>query len=163
MSEYYLVPVYSSLALSDAEAIMDAVLEARMAENLLPLTVAILDSGGGLVVLKREDGSGLLRSDIALGNAYGALGMGISSRTIRDRLGDRPAFQNAIAAASEGKFIPVPGGVLILKETGQCIGAVGSSGDASDRDEYAVITGIHAAGFKTHPEAPAENWRHAKL
>ena len=98
-----------------------------------------------------------------IGKAWGALGMGISSRTIRDRLKDRPAFQSALAAASHGRFIPVPGGVLALNEAGEVIGAVGISGDASDKDEYAAITGVQRAGLKSHPERPAENWRDAGL
>ena len=89
--------------------------------------------------------------------------MGISSRTIRDRLRDRPAFQGAIATASEGKFVPVPGGVLILNDENVAIGAVGISGDASDRDEYAAIRGIQEAGFVSHPEAPDPDWNSASL
>ena len=111
---------------------------------------------------QREDDSSIMRFEIAFGKAWGALGMGISSRTIRDRLKDRPAFQGAIAAASEGRFIPVPGGVLVLKN-GEVIGAVGISGDASDKDEYAAVSGVHAAGLQSHPEKPADNWRDAGL
>ncbi|MBX9847289.1 MAG: heme-binding protein [Xanthobacteraceae bacterium] len=151
------------MPLQAAETIADAALKAGEEAGLLPLTVAVLDVGGNIVVLKRQDGSGNLRADIAIGKAAGALGMGISSRTIRDRLKDRPAFQSAIAAASDGRFIPVPGGVLVLNENGDIVGAVGISGDASDKDEYAAITGVHRAGLKTHPEAPAPNWREAGL
>ena len=93
----------------------------------------------------------------------GALGMGVSSRTIRDRLGNRPAFQGALAAASDGRFVPVPGGVLALDAARQAIGAIGISGDASDRDEYAAIMGVRAAGLAPHPDEPAENWRSAGL
>jgi uncharacterized protein GlcG (DUF336 family) len=114
------------------------------------------------VLVKRQDGSGNLRVNVAIGKAWGALGMGISSRTIRDRLRDRPAFQSALAAAADGKFIPVPGGVLVLKGE-EVIGAVGISGDASDKDEYAAIAGVHSAGLKSHPEQPADNWRDAGL
>jgi uncharacterized protein GlcG (DUF336 family) len=125
--------------------------------------VAVLDAGGTLVVLKRQDGSGVLRGDIAIGKAWGALGMGISSRTIRDRLKDRPAFQSALAAAAQGRFIPVPGGVLVRNAAGEVIGAVGISGDASDKDEYAAISAVRAAGLTPHPEAPAEGWKDAGL
>lgn len=163
MSDHYVVNVKSSLALRQAERMIDGALEAARAAGLLPLTVAVLDSGGHLVAFKREDGCGVLRFDIAFGKAWGALGMGISSRTIRDRLGNRPAFQGALASASEGRFVPVPGGVLALDTEGNAIGAIGISGDASDRDEYAAIMGVHAAGFASHPEAPAENWRAAGL
>src|SRR5262249_32064830 len=83
------------------------------AENLLPLAVAVLDSGGHLVAFKREDGCGLLRAEIAQGKARGALGMGIPSRTIAQRLSNRPNFVTAVVAASGGEFVPVPRGVLL--------------------------------------------------
>ena len=124
-----------------------------------PLAIAILDSGGHLVSFKREEGAGPLRADIAIGKAWGALGMGFSSRKLRDALGDRPAFQNALAAASQGRFIPVPGGVLALNAQGFAIGAVGISGDSSECDEYAAIMGVHAVGLKADPDTPTINWR----
>ncbi|WP_323794590.1 GlcG/HbpS family heme-binding protein [Nisaea sp.] len=163
MSEYFLINVASSLTLDQARAVCDGTIAAGRKADLLPLTVAVLDSGANLVHFQREDGCGTVRGDIAIGKAGAALGMGIPSRTIRDRLKDRPAFQSAIAAASDGKFIPVPGGVLILNSAGQAIGAVGVSGDASDRDEAAAIVGIKVAGLISNPSEPAENWQNAAL
>lgn len=163
MSEHYVLNVQSSLTLAEAERMIDGALAAGRTAGLLPLTVAVLDSGGQLVAFKREDGCGVLRFDIAFGKAWGALGMGISSRTIRDRLGNRPAFQGALAAASGGRFVPVPGGVLALGAGRTVVGAIGISGDASDRDEYAAIMGVQAAGLASHPETPAENWQSAGL
>ena len=123
----------TSLSLAEANAIVTEALRLGRAEGMLPLTVVALDAGGKLVALQSEDGSGLLRFDIAFGKAWGALGMGISSRLIRDRLASRPAFQAALAAASDGRFVPVPGGVLVQTGEGVTIGAVGVSGDTSDR------------------------------
>jgi uncharacterized protein GlcG (DUF336 family) len=163
VTDYYLKPLAVGLPLAVAECIADATLAAGRAAGLLPLTVAVLDAGGHVVVLKREDGSGILRAAIAQGKAHGALGMGIGSRVIRDRLKERPAFQAAIAAASDGRFIPVPGGVLICRADGAAIGAVGVSGDASDKDEYAAIAGVRAAGLTPHPEHPVEGWQNAGL
>ena len=163
MSDYYVKELVVNLSLAKANEIIAAAIEAGHKAQLLPLSVAVLDAGGNLVSFQREDGSGIVRQDIATGKAWGALGMGISSRTIRDRLKDRPAFQGAIAAASQGRFIPVPGGVLICNTEGQAIGAVGISGDASDKDEYCAIAAIKAAGFTPHPEEPAENWDDAGL
>ncbi|MRG71316.1 heme-binding protein [Alphaproteobacteria bacterium HT1-32] len=163
MSGYFLVDIVSSLTLQEAENILDGARAAAREADLLPLTIAVLDSGGNIVALKREDGCGTARSAVALGKAHGALGMGVSSRELRDRLKDRPAFQGAIAAATGGQFIAVPGGVLILNADGKAIGAVGISGDASDRDEYAAIAGIQAAGLRAHPDSPAENWKSAGL
>src|SRR3954469_9525597 len=156
-------PIFSSLTLSQAERIIDAALAARRKEGVMPLVIAVLDSGGTLVAYKREDGSGLLRFDIAFGKAWACLGMGMSTRLIRDRLGQRPAFQGALAAASDGRFVPVPGGVLILDTTGAAIGAVGISGDASEKDEYCAIEGIKAAGLGSEPAAPNPDWQKAGL
>jgi uncharacterized protein GlcG (DUF336 family) len=163
MSDYYVKHLTVPLPLAQAEKIIDFALQAGRAAKLLPLCVAVLDSGGHLLAFKRDDGCGILRGDIAIGKAWGALGMGISSRTIRDRLEDRPAFQGALAAASQGRFVPVPGGVLICNDTGDAIGAVGISGDASDKDEYCAIVGVKQAGLMPSPEDPVEGWDDAEL
>jgi uncharacterized protein GlcG (DUF336 family) len=162
MSEH-LHNVHTSLTLALAAKVVDAAIAIRQREGLLPLAVAVLDAGAQLVAFKREDGAGVMRYDIAFGKAHGALGMGMSSRLIRDRLAARPAFQGALAAASGGRFIPVPGGVLILDADRVVIGAVGISGDASDKDEYCAIQAVHDAGMTTEPAMPNPEWRAAGL
>ena len=156
-------PLQTSLSLAQAAAILDECLAVRQKEGLLPLAVAVLDAGGQLVAFKREDGCGVLRYDIAFGKAWAALGMGMSTRLIRDRLVNRPAFQSALASASDGRFIPVPGGVLILNAQKSVIGAVGVSGDASDRDEYCAIHAIQVAGLGCEPASHQSEWRNAGL
>jgi glc operon protein GlcG len=163
MSDYYVKELVVNLTLAKANEIVAEALKVGRVAGLLPLTVAVLDAGGNLVAFQREDGSGIARQDVATGKAWGSLGMGISSRTIRDRLKDRPAFQGAIAAATQGRFIPVPGGVLICNSENQAIGAIGISGDASDKDEYCAIMAVKAAGFTPHPEDPIKNWDEAGL
>ncbi|MBL6954535.1 MAG: heme-binding protein [Alphaproteobacteria bacterium] len=163
MAERKLYDLKTDLPLAAADTIIDAALAAGRAESMLPLTVAVLDAGGHLVALKRQDGSGILRADIATGKAWGALGMGIPSRTISERLGQRPAFQGALVGASNGRFVPVPGGVLVLSAAAQVIGAVGISGDTSDKDEYCAIQGIKAAGLACAPAEPAEGWQGSGL
>ncbi len=151
------------LPLAKANAIADEALRLGRAEAMHPLTVVVLDGGGHIVVLKREDCSGIMRGDIAIGKAWGALGMGIPSRSMRDRLADRPSFQAALAVASDGRLIPVPGGVLINDENGETIGAVGVSGDTSDKDEYCAIQAIAKAGYTPNPDEPAPAWRDSRL
>ena len=163
MSDDRLFRLKVDLTLAQASRILDEALRAAREHALLPLAVAVRDAGGNLVAFKREDGAGIVRMDIAVGKAWGALGMGIPSRTIRDRLGNRPAFQGAVAAASGGRFVPVPGGVLALDAGRAVVGAVGISGDTSDKDEYCAITGIRAAGLTPAPADPAENWQASGL
>lgn len=137
----------TSITLAQANQIIDAALKKGRAENFQQLTVAVLDPGGHTVALQREDNSGILRVEIATAKAYGALGMGVSTRTIGANNTDRPAFLASVAAASGGKFVPVAGGVLVRNSDGDLIGAVGVSGDNSDNDEIAATAGIEAAGL----------------
>ncbi len=153
----------TSLSLAQANAILSECLAVRQREGLLPLAVAVLDAGGQLLTFQREDGCGILRYDIAFGKAWAALGMGMSTRLIRDRLANRPAFQSALASVSDGRFIPVPGGVLILNAQSTVIGSVGVSGDASDRDEYCAIHAIQMAGLGCEPSSHQPEWRNAGL
>ena len=138
----------SSVTLAQASTIVDAALHKGRELKLAPLTVAVLDAGGHLVAIKREDRSGLLRFDIAFGKAWGALGMGFGSRGLAERVGKAPAFIQALTAASNGRVVPNPGGVLIANAQGDVIGAVGISGDTSDKDEACAVAGIEAAGLK---------------
>lgn len=146
-----------------ADAVVRAAIACSHDHDFKPLTVAVLDAGGHLVAFLREDGSGIMRPDIAIGKAWGAIGMGMNSRLIRDRLADRPSFQNALSAVSGGKFVPVPGGVLIRDGDGGVIGAVGVSGDTSDKDEVCAIAGIKMAGLIADPAEPAPDWDKSRL
>ena len=137
-----------SVTLAQASTIVDVALKKGRDTHCAPLTVAVLDAGGHLVAFKREDKSGILRYDIANGKAWGALGMGFGSRELADRAGKNPLFFGVLATVSQGRLIPVPGGVLIKDADGAVLGAVGISGDTSDKDETCAIAGIEAAGLK---------------
>ncbi|MEM7404520.1 MAG: heme-binding protein [Pseudomonadota bacterium] len=151
-----------NVSLEQARAIVRGAMAAGREHAMMPLTVAVLDAGGHLVALEREDGSGIMRVEIATGKAWGALGMGQPSRVLRDRLTDRPHFIAALTAVSGGRFVPVPGGIL-LEQDKQVIGAVGVSGDTSEKDEFCAIAGAGAAGLASRPEAPDPGWQGSKL
>jgi uncharacterized protein GlcG (DUF336 family) len=144
-----------ALTLAQASTIIDAALKKGRELKLAPLTVVVLDSGGHPVALKREDRSGIMRVDIATGKAWGGLGMGFGSRELFDRSSKQPMFITALAALSQGRMVPVPGGVLIRGGDGEVAGAVGISGDTSDNDETCAIAGIEAAGLKAQTGASA--------
>lgn len=153
-----LTPLNVALNLEQASAIIDEALRLAREHEMLPLTVAVLDSGGHQIALKREDGSGIIRVQVAVAKAYGALGMGVSSRVIGERLAKRPVFSTALSVISDGHFASVPGGVLICDADGTAIGAVGISGETSERDEFAAIGGIKGAGFVSEPPEVLPNW-----
>ena len=151
-----------SISLEQAQQIIAAARAAGSAHNMMPLTVAVLDAGGHLIALEREDGSGIMRVEIAFGKAYAALGMGVPTRLLRDRLADRPNFVSGLAAAADGRFIAVPGGVLVRQDN-RIIGATGISGDTSDRDEFCAINAIQAVGLTSDPDSPTPDWEKSKL
>jgi len=147
-----------TLPLEKANGIVLQALQEARSYEIQPLTIAVLDAGGHLVSFQREDGSGILRAEIAIGKAWGALGMGAPSRRTAERLKDRVAFQGALSAASGGRFIPVPGGVLVCNDNEEAIGSVGISGDTSNRDEYCAIMGIKSVGLFSNPDSPQKDW-----
>jgi uncharacterized protein GlcG (DUF336 family) len=144
----------SALTLAQAALIVDQALAHGRAQKFKPLTVAVLDAGGHMVAFKREDGSSILRPQIAEGKAWGTLGMGFGGREFARRVQTGPLFLNALMAASGGRIVPAPGGVLI-RSGGDIIGAVGISGDTSDNDEACAVAGIKAAGLTPDTGDPA--------
>ena len=145
----------SNVSLTQAAIITDKALEHGRAQQFKPLTVAVLDAGGHLVALKREDNSSLLRPQIATGKAWGCLGMGFGGRELARRGEKTPVFFNGLSELADGRMVPVPGGVLIRNAAGEIVGSVGISGDVSGNDEICAVAGIKAAGLVPDTGDPA--------
>jgi uncharacterized protein GlcG (DUF336 family) len=136
------------VTLAQASIIVDTALAKARELKLHPLTVVVLDAGGHMVAMKREDKSGILRAEIATGKAWGTLGMGFGGREFARRAaGGGAIFLQALMAASGGRIVPAPGGVLVRDDAGEIVGSVGISGDTSDRDETCALAGVTAAGL----------------
>jgi uncharacterized protein GlcG (DUF336 family) len=135
-----------TLSLSQARAIIQGVLAAGSNASFKPLTVVVLDAGGHVIAAEREDGSSNKRFEVAYGKAYGAVSMGMGSRSLMERAEQQPYFVAAVTH-SVGALVPVPGGVLVKAADGTLLGAVGVSGDTSDHDEEAALAGIDSAGL----------------
>jgi uncharacterized protein GlcG (DUF336 family) len=130
--------------------VADALVFAR-ARNLKPLAVVVLDARGAIKSAAVEDGTSLKRFEIAHGKAHGALALGLGSRALMARAESQGYFIDAATAAVGGALVPVPGGVLIKDADGKLLGAVGISGDTSDNDEAAALTGIAAVKLAGDP------------
>lgn len=137
----------AKLTLAQADTIIDTAIAKGVEEGFKPLSVAVLDDGGNLVAFKKSDNSSVLRFNIAMGKAFAAIGMHTPSKALEQVAKDRPHFATALAAASNGRFVPVAGGSLIKDADGTVIGSVGVTGDTSDNDEMAGLAGIAAAGL----------------
>ena len=136
------------LSLAQARSLIDAALAAARQHGFKPMGVVVLDAAAQVVASAREDGASALRLDIALGKSAAAIGMGVNSRVLTQRAKDLPAFFNAVAAASQQKFIPQTGAMLITDASGVVLGAAGASGGTGDEDEQIIIAGISAAGLQ---------------
>ena len=140
----------AELTLDLARKILDAALAKGGEKKLKPLAVTVLDPRGCVKASAAQDGTSLLRGEIAHGKAYGALAMGLGSRALFQRAQEQAFFIGAVNTLAQGRMVPVPGGVLI-QSGGVLLGAVGISGDTSDNDEACAVAGIEAAGLKANP------------
>ncbi len=137
------------LNLENSTQIIKGALACGAQLNTPPLTVAVLDEGGHLKAFERQDEASIMRIDIAIAKAWGAIGMGMSSRVLGDVAIERPAFISALTTMANGNLVPVPGGVLIRDDDNKIIGAVGITGDTSDIDEQCAVAGIKYADLKS--------------
>jgi uncharacterized protein GlcG (DUF336 family) len=135
------------LSLNQASEIVDAALSRARELGLRPLTVTVLDPGGHPITVKREDGCGILRPQIAHAKAWGCLGTGQGGAVGARHATRDPAFFAALAAISEGRVASSRGGALIRDEHGVLLGAVGVSGDRPEHDEAVAVAGVEKAGL----------------
>ena len=139
----------TELTLDVARKILDVAFAKGLEKKLKPLAVTVLDARGCVKISAAQDGTSLLRSEIAHGKAYGALALGMGSRALFQRAQEQAYFIGAVNTLAQGRMVPVPGGVLI-QDGGVLLGAVGISGDTSDNDEACAIAGIEGAGLKAN-------------
>lgn len=137
----------TKLTLAMANTIITAALAKSRAQGFKPMGVAVLDEGGNVKAFASEDGATMFRFDIARAKAWGALGMGVSSRKLAERAKENPNFFVSLSSTASGKFLPQTGAVVIKDAEGQVIGAAGASGGTGDEDELICIAGVEAAGL----------------
>jgi len=138
----------TSLTLDQAQRIIAAALHASASAGYKPMAIAVLDAAGHIKACASEDGASMFRLDVAQAKAWGAIGMGVSSRILAQRAKDNPTFFVSLAATAHGKFLAQTGAVVIKDHQGNVVGAVGASGGSGDEDEAIGIAGILAIGLR---------------
>ena len=137
-----------AIELKQALAIIDAAFARAAKLKLKPLTIVILDAGGRVKAVQKQDGSALLRYEIAYGKAFAALALGRSSKLVLQKQREKPVFmENLMQLTGEPMFLE-GGGQLILDESGEVVGAIGITGDVNEKDDECACAGIAAAGFR---------------
>lgn len=134
------------LTLQEAVMIIDATLARAREMNLNPMCVAVVDIGGQVIALKREDNSALIRSDLAIAKAWTSAAFRLSTGVLEKRAQDRPWFIGALADMPQGKIVPVAGALPIYRD-GEFVGAVGATGAQAADDETCCLAGLAAAGL----------------
>jgi uncharacterized protein GlcG (DUF336 family) len=137
-----------TLTLDQANAIIAGTLAHSKQKGYKPMAIVVIDDSGNLQSAQRQDGASMFRTDIAMGKAWAAVGMGAASRVLAQRAKENPNFFTTLAATARGKFLPQTGAVLITDADGKVLGAAGASGGTGDEDEEICIAGITAAGLK---------------
>jgi uncharacterized protein GlcG (DUF336 family) len=139
----------TAITLDQAERIIDAILERGAELDCRPLAVIVVEPGCKVKAFKKEDGSSMIRFEMAYGKCYAALALGRSSRLVKVRAKEKPMFMRYLDRASDHQIFAEGGGLQIRNEQGTVIGAVGVTGDTEERDEELAAHGIRAAGLKT--------------
>ena len=135
------------MTLELARRMVDTALTKSADLKLKPIAISVLDARGCLKAFAAQDGTSLLRGEVARAKAYGALALGIGSRAIFRRAQEQAFFVDAVNSLADGAIVPVPGGVLIRDTSGTLLGAIGISGDTSDNDEICCVAAIEAANL----------------
>ncbi len=136
-----------TLMLAQAQQIIAGALAHSRTAGYKPMGIVVLDEAGHLKAFAREDGASMFRFEVAQAKAWGAVGMGVSSRLLGQRAKDNPNFFVSLAATAGGKFLPQTGAVLIRNAAGELLGAVGASGGTGEEDEAICIAGVVSAGL----------------
>jgi uncharacterized protein GlcG (DUF336 family) len=139
----------TAITLAQANRIIDAIFKRGAELQCRPLSVIVVEPGCKVKAFQKEDGSSMIRFEMAYGKAYAALALGRSSKLVRLRAEEKPIFMRYLIDASDRQIFPEGGGLLIRDSAGEVIGAVGVTGDTEDRDEELAAHGIRAAGLKT--------------
>jgi uncharacterized protein GlcG (DUF336 family) len=149
----------SAITLDQADRLIDAILARAGALDCRPISVIVVEPGCKVKAFKKEDGSSMIRFEMAYGKAYAALAMGRSSKLVKERAQEKPIFMRYLLSASGEQIFPEGGGAQIRAADGEVIGTVGVTGDTEERDEELAAYGIRAVGLKTDEDC-AGSGRH---
>ncbi len=127
------------ITLDNAKKILKAA-EAFATGNQWTVVIAIVDSGGNLVLLEKLDHTQFGSIEVAIGKAKTAINFKRPTKLLEDALANGGVGLRLLAVP--GVF-PLEGGELILSN-GKIIGAIGVSGMQSTQDAEVAKAGLAA-------------------
>ena len=130
------------LTLEGAQLVLAAA-QARAVEIKVPMDIAVVDDGAHLLAFVRMDGAKLSSVEIAIRKAQGAAIRRLPTAPARTGDEVNVVLSMGLALATEGRQIPVRGGLPLLIE-GICVGAIGVSNGTEDQDVDVAQAGARA-------------------
>lgn len=163
---YYSCVVKKEQSVSLSTEVARRILEAskqRAQELRSPVSIAIVDAGGHLVLFERMMAPyGWATGNISLAKASTAVMFNQSTDAVAQWGAGIPGFASSMAAMTEGKFIMAAGGWPI-RVGGATVGGIGvSGGNAPGRDDEIARAGL-AAVEAMAPAIPAMQPSNAML
>jgi glc operon protein GlcG len=130
------IPYGVPISLDQAKKVM-AGAEAEAKKNNWNMVIAVLDSGGHLVMLERMDGTQLGSIDAAKDKAYSAVLYRRPTKVFQDLVGQGGPNLRLLRLAGAS---PLEGGIPIVVD-GKIVGAIGVSGATSEQDAQVAKAG----------------------
>ena len=133
--------------LSLAKKMADACEVDQQNNGYNPVNIAIVDSGGDLVLFRRQNNAFLLSIDIAQKKAKSSAGIPYPTRKIEEIVyGKKDGMPGRAPGLAHSKdIVAFAGGLPIkTKDDGILIGAIGVSGATADQDEACAAAAIKA-------------------
>ena len=110
-----------------------------------PINIAIVDSGGDLVLFIRQNNSFLLSIDIAIAKANSSAGIPVPTRTIQDIVYGKDGKPDRVPGLAHSKnIVAFHGGLPIKTKNGMLSGGIGMSGAKGDEDEQCANAAVLA-------------------
>jgi uncharacterized protein GlcG (DUF336 family) len=132
----------TELTLDLAEQALRAA-QGRAHELGTPMTVAVVDEGGRLVLCARADGTGFFTPETARAKAVAAAAFRRATTELAELAAKGSAFWKTVPVILEGQALPTPGGTPIVR-SGRIIGGIGCGGGTGEQDQQCADAGAAA-------------------
>jgi uncharacterized protein GlcG (DUF336 family) len=133
-------PYGPPLSLATAKRIMAAA-EAEALANGWPMAIAVVDSGGHLVLFQKGDQANLGAVALAQRKASSAVQFRRATKVFEELITGAPGGVRLLSLGPE--LVTVEGGVPLMQH-GQVVGAIGVSGMQSFQDGQVAAAGVRA-------------------
>jgi uncharacterized protein GlcG (DUF336 family)/NAD-dependent dihydropyrimidine dehydrogenase PreA subunit len=107
------------------------------------VSVSVVDEAGRLIAFGKMDKALSMTIDLATSKAYTSASFQMASQMVAAMASQASLFVDSVLVSSQGKMVPIGGGLPIVKDGVSIIGAIGVSGGTPDQDEECGRAGLN--------------------